>query len=232
MTRQLNILLVLAAAVISFAAVDASAQLVNPGFDNISPGPGPVGNFGLVVGPPFSPGFWGAENSIITPTGAGPGGPVTPLSSPNMLEMAPSGVVTQAWQVVNVLGNLPANPSVGLSGMFNISTTTPGTTAAVRLYSFNQSSNWASWNVLQSATAQLDASAQTWEQITLAPVPVPANTEWLLAEVYYVSNDLITRGTNGFVDNVQLRIVPEPSSLALGAVALAGAVWMRRRSKR
>jgi hypothetical protein len=98
---------------IAIGAVTASAHpLVNPGFDNSSPGPGAVGGFTSVVGPPFSPGFWGAENSTIVATG-GFVDPVTPLSSPYMLEMSDAGgTLTEAWQVVNVAGDLPPNSSV------------------------------------------------------------------------------------------------------------------------
>ena len=41
---------------IAFGAVTASAQLVNPGFDDAVPGVGPVGGFGTVVGPPDAAG--------------------------------------------------------------------------------------------------------------------------------------------------------------------------------
>jgi hypothetical protein len=234
MIALLNTRTMLAAVLVALAASTASAQLVNPGFDNAIPGPGPVGSFGLVVGPPFSPGFWGAESADIVTAGVGPGGAVTPQSNPNMLEMHPNGGgYSQAWQVVNVLGNLPANPKVGLSALFTASGQTAGAIAGVELRAFITGNNWPTHTVLAGQSLNLDAAGNTWETVTLAPVSVPANTQWLLAQVWYQNASLSNSGSpHGWVDDVQLRIVPEPSSLALGAVALAGAVWMRRRSKR
>ena len=226
------------------AATASAGTLINPGFDvpPIPPGlpaipPGPVGNFGLVVGPPFSPNYWGAENASIT-TGVvnAPNGPVTPKSLNGMLEMRDDGLtVTQAWQVVDVTGMLPPNPRVGLSACFTVSANSFGTVAAVRIYAFDATgpnSAWPAWSVIAGTTGQLDGASHTWEMIMMAPVSVPVTTKWILAEVYYVDADLLARGTNGYVDNVQLKIVPEPATgllLVSGCFGLAFALRRRVR---
>jgi hypothetical protein len=87
----------------------------------------------------------------------------------------------------------------------------------------NSSGNW-------STSSQIDGSGLSWEQISLAPVLIPANTEWILAEVFYVNSTLsLHGGTNGYVDDVQLQLpsVPEPASLIL--LVLGGLAMLRRR---
>ena len=104
------------------AAGPAGAQLVNPGFDS---GPaGPVGNFGPVVGPPASYGFWGAEDaSIDNVTTCGTG----PRSAPYMLTLnVGGGSHSQAWQAVDVSGGPPS--MVSLRGWANTCSTAPGVT--------------------------------------------------------------------------------------------------------
>ncbi len=213
-------------------ATASAAPLVNPAFDDPSPvGALPPVDFAQVVGPPFSIGFWGAENSAIVTTG-GTNGPVTPRSHPQMLEMKNDGLaVTQAWQVINVAGTLPPNPSVGLSGWFTVSANSFGAVAGVQMRTFDSGTDWSNPpTLIVNATRQLDGASLTWEQILIAPVPVPSSTEWIVAEVFYSNATLLQRGTNGFVDDVGLRIVPEPASIGLvcgGAVVLGG--FARRR---
>src|SRR5260221_6992641 len=166
---------------LAFSAATASAALlVNPGFDNPSPAPGPLppAGFGNVVGPPFSPGFWGAENASITSgVVAAPNGPVTPLSLKGMIEMRDDGLsVTQAWQVVNVTGMLPPSPKVGLSGWFTVSAQTAGAVAGVRIWAFDNINDWPAPTVTSAINGTLDAASTTWQQISLAPVAVPSTT--------------------------------------------------------
>lgn len=224
-------ILIVAVAAIAISFESASAYtLVNPGFDDASPGLGPVGGFGTVVGPPFDDGFWGAENSMITSAGTGPGGPVSPLSAPYMLEMTDEGLThTQAWQVVHVTPNIP-NRMVGLSAMFTASSNSFGTVAGVQLRTFAQGSDWPTSSGLWTATGTLDGSGSTWEQISLAPVLIPANTEWILAEVFYVNSTLSAFGSpHGWVDNTELTIVPAPASLALMGLGVGAGLRRKRR---
>src|SRR5262249_29958880 len=102
----------------------SAGVLVNTGFEDTPPGAGPlnVSGYGAVVGPPFSAGFWGAENANITGFVTPPNGTVVPHSGKLMLEMkTPGGVVTQAWQAVDVTGQLGSNPMVELSAWFTVS---------------------------------------------------------------------------------------------------------------
>ena len=231
---------ILLASIFAIAVGTATASahpLVNPGFDvpPIPPGlpailPGAVGNFGLVVGPPFDDGFWGAENSSIVATGSG----VTPLSASYMLEMMDDGLAhTQAWQVVNVAGDLPLNPYVGLSAWFTVSNNGSGSVAGVQMRTFATGAVWPTSSGIWGTSSTLDGASNTWEKISLAPVPILANTEWILAEVFYVNATLRQAGAvtlNGYVDDVKLTIgVPEPASLSLMGLGLGLALLRRRR---
>jgi hypothetical protein len=215
------------------AATASAALLVNPGFDNPSPAPGPLppAGFGNVVGPPFSPGFWGAENASITSgVVAAPNGPVTPLSLKGMLEMRDDGLsVTQAWQVVNVTGMLPPSPKVGLSGWFTVSAQTAGAVAGVRIWAFDNINDWPAPTVTSAINGTLDASSLTWQQLSLAPVSIPSTTQWVLAELDYADAPLLARNTDGFVDNVQLSIVPEPGTCLMLLSGGVGLLLVRRR---
>lgn len=215
---------------------DASAQLVNGNFDNAVPGPGVVGGFGTVVGPPFQPGFWGAENASIVVAGGGPGGPVTPFSAPNMLEMRDDGLfATQAWQVINVAGSLPPNPAVTFTAMMNASTSVPGVLVegTVRIHTFATGNNWPTSSQVSPQTTTLDPFAQTWQPVTLPLTPIPANTDWILAELFFRNATLVSSGFHAYADNARLTIasIPEPSSLVLGTVGLVAAAVTRGRRK-
>ena len=130
-------------------------------------------------------------------------------------------------------GSLPPNPTVSMSALFNTSSSAPGAIGAVRIFSFDSGNNWPTWTVIAQQQSPLDASAQTWQPITLAPTPIPSNTDWILAEVYYVNGTLGLSGNNGYVDNARLTFgsVPEPSAFVLGAIGLGAAAWSRRRLK-
>ena len=228
----------IAVATLIAASSDASAQLVNPGFDNAVPGLGPVGGFGTVVGPPFSPGAWVAELSSIVAIGGGPGGPVAPNSNPYMLQMSNSGdTLCQCWQVINVAGSLPPNPAVTFTALFNASSTAPSAVGAVRIFTFATGSNWPTWSQINQQTGTLDANTQTWQPITLPLTPIPTNTDWILAEVYYVNSTLGFSGNRAYVDDARLTIasIPEPTTVALAGMGLTGlalATFRRMRRER
>jgi hypothetical protein len=233
--RRLFVALIVASLTLVLGAVDASAQLVNGDFDNAVPGPGIVGGFGTVVGPPFQPGFWGAENASIVTAGGGPGGPIVPAGLPNMLEMRDDGLtVTQAWQVINVTGSLPPNPAVSFSALMNSSTSVPGVPVqgVVRIHTFV--GNWPVSSMTASNSLTLDTSAQSWEPNNLPLTPIPANTNWILAEVYFVNSTLVNSANRAYVDEARLTIasIPEPSSCVLAAFGLSAVgLGLRRRMK-
>jgi hypothetical protein len=196
-------------AVLLATAGSAAAQLTNPGFDS---GPaGMVGNFGTVVGPPFQAGFWGAEDASITnATICGTG----PLSNPYMLELGTGGgAYSQAWQAVDVSAGPPA--VVNFRAWANNCASAPGVTVGLDIRTFNNANGWPTHTMVVSTSIQLDADVNTWEQVLLDCVQIPADTDWILAQVYLVNS---TAGGNpAYFDDVTLEfdhcIVPvEPTT--------------------
>ncbi len=200
--RELRLVSVTRLALPIFLAVmlgmtgSAAAQLVNPAFDS---GPaGPVGNFGTVVGPPFQGGLWGAEDaSIDNATICGTG----PLSSPYMLSLGTGGgSYSQAWQAVDVSAGPPA--VVNLRARANTCASAPGVTVGLDIRTFNNANGWPSHTMVVSTSIQLDADVNTWEQVLLDCIPIPSDTEWILAQVYLVNS---TAGGNpAYFDDVLL----------------------------
>ena len=182
---------VLLAACIGSSTI-GSAQLVNPGFDDGPPGN--VGNFGAVVAPTFLAGFWGAENSYIV----GPVGNIVPRTTPYMLQMLDDNlVVTQAWQAVDVTGNPPQYAE--LRAWANSSS---GATFRLRIHCFDSLYGWPGSIFVTSNEFYLDSLAHTWEQFSLGPLAIPENTQWIVAEIYFLNSSLDALG--GFVDDVEL----------------------------
>jgi hypothetical protein len=208
---------------VAFAGATASAQLADPGFETQ-----PLIGFGTVVGPPFDPFDWGAENAIIT----GAVGPVIPFGT-KMLCMSDDGlVVTQAWQAVPIPANVP-NRRVKFGALFTVDSSGFGTVAQVVLRTYAQGDDFGDppTNIfVQPGT--LDGAAHTWEKISLEQA-IPANTAYLLAEVNYVNSTLFDpvsmQPIPGYVDNAMLMIVPEPASLCLVALAVVSALARRWR---
>jgi len=182
---------------------DANAQcgtLANPGFED---GPGSLGSFYNVVGPPFSPGFWGAENGAVVDTTAvcSLGGPL-PHSGSYMLEMHNTGVFSthsEVWQVVQ-FGPVPPG-TVSVSAWFTACEgIAPDAILEIRTYS--TANAWPTHTLLQNVHLQLDSSAATWEQATLDCVPIPSGTSWLLIHAAVLNADIGNEAL--FMDDVSL----------------------------
>ena len=178
MRTTAHVLAVLAVLGVSAGLVaPASAQLVNPGYDS---GPlGPVGNFGLVVGPPFQAGFWGAEDADIVP-----GHPCfSPRSNPNMLQLnLGGGSYSQAWQAVDVSTGTPA--TITFSAWFNTCAAGAGAVVGVAIRTFNSANGWPAHTLYTSAQIGLDADPNSWEKVALECLAIPADTKWIVAEVF------------------------------------------------
>lgn len=174
----------------------AAAQLVNPAFDS---GPaGPMFNFGTVVGPPFQGGFWGAEAAdIVNVTTCG----TPPRSNPYMLSLnIGGGSHSQAWQAVDVTAGPPI--LVSLSAWATTCSLTPGATVGVDIRTFNSANGWPTHTLLVNTSYQLDANADTWEKVTLNCVAIPADTKWILAQVFLVNST--AGGVPAYIDDVVL----------------------------
>jgi hypothetical protein len=177
-------------------ATAASAQLVNPGFD--SGPPGAVGNFALVVGPPFQDGFWGAEtSSIVTQTVCS----TAPRSGPYMLEMAVrADSQTEAWQAVDVTGNPPT--VLSLSAWANSCATAANPTVGVEIRTYNDVNGWPTHTFVVASSIQLDTNSSTWEPVSMECTAIPSDTEWILVRVFFVNSTM--GGQPGYIDDVEL----------------------------
>jgi len=195
-----TLLAALAVVVTSAGLVDpAAAQLVNPGFDS---GPtGPVGSFGTVVGPPFQAGFWGAEDaSIGTATACH-----FPQSNPYLLQLnVGGGSYSQAWQAVDVSSGPPA--TITFSAWFNTCPAGGGSIVGVAIRTFNSANGWPTHTLYISAQIALDASQNTWEKVALECLAIPADTQWIVAEVFMAN--ATSNNTPSSVDDAELVFDP------------------------
>ena len=195
-----TVLAVLAVLMVSAGWVaPAAAQLVNPGFDS---GPlGPVGNFGTVVGPPFQAGFWGAEDADISNLFIC----YAPQSNPNLLRLnVGGGSYSQAWQAVDVSAGAPA--TITFSAWFNTCPAGAGSVVGVAIRTFNSATGWPTHTLYIPATLALDANEQTWERVALECLSIPADTEWILAEVFMAN--ATSNNTPSAVDDAELVFNP------------------------
>lgn len=174
----------------------ADAQLINPAYD-LGPA-GPVGNFGLAVGPPFQDGFWGAEaSSIVNVTTCG-----TPARSAQyMLEMSPAGGShSQAWQMVDVTGNPPGAVTVSMWATSCAISGAPNVGVEIRTY--NSINGWPNHTSLTNANLNLDLDADTWQQVSIPCALIPPDTEWIMVHLYLVN--ATAAGVPAYIDDVTL----------------------------
>lgn len=198
-----TLLAALAVLATSAASVDpAAAQLLNPAFDS---GPvGPVGNFGTVVGPPFSAGFWGAEDADIL------GGNVctAPRTYPYLLQLnVGGGSYSQAWQAVDVTSSPPA--FVSLSAWSNTCIAGAGSVVGVAIRTFSSANGWPSHTLYVNQNLTLDGDTSTWQEVAMECVAIPAGTQWIVAEVYLANTT--SNGIPAAFDDVELVLDPHCS---------------------
>lgn len=215
-------------------AIDAQAALtpnllVDPSFENPVLTP-----HTQINGSPYLTGVWGTENGGNVP-GAVNG--VSPASGLRMhRQNLTGGAATQTWQRVNVSAYSAAinsgNATVNASALFNASSGLPAPTGSVGVAFYNGA------NVLippaTIAGTTFDAIAATWQNLSLSVISIPVNTQFIRLELAYSTASMATGPFSSlptFIDDAVLKldIVPEPSSLALGALGLVGAMWIRRR---
>ncbi len=225
-TRRLLIRRVAAALIVAAATSGALANLlVDAGFEdpNIA-----IGDFGQVVGPPFSPGFWGAEQGNKTTAENG----LTPLEGTSMLHLSKrSDEQTQAWQAVDLSGFAAfidsGNAVATFGASYNVPEGAPGKDgpahALASIMFFDDINGWPDYTLIETSSADLDEDAGSWEPVVVNTA-VPVGTRWALVEVHFVNATLTAYG--GYVDDTFFTI-PEPASLALLATGVF--VLLRRR---
>jgi hypothetical protein len=82
--------------------------------------------------------------------------------------------------------------------------------------------------------ANPDNNPATWQPFGLAGVAVPVNTAFIRMQLAYSNVTMqspVGADRPGFVDNARLTLtyVPEPSTMGLGSLAMAGLLWLRKR---
>jgi len=204
----------------------AAAQANLLADDSFESGIDPLPLLGPVVGPPFSPGFWGAELGGEVTAEFG----VSPAAGQYMLYMENEGLaVTQAFQAVDVnsfAGLIDSGSAVAyLTAYYNSPGGVAGPTTVPGLLFFAGANDWGSPLGSGFGSFSLDASPDTWEPY-LFTASVPVGTRWIVAQLGY-DDSTLPAGVRGYVDVASLRIIPEPATLALLVPALLGA--LRRR---
>ena len=67
---------------------------------------------------------------------------------------------------------------------------------------FNSANGWPNHTLLVNTSVVLDGNPDTWEQMALTCVAIPADTDYILAQVFLVN--ATSGGTPAYVDDVEL----------------------------
>jgi hypothetical protein len=203
--------------------------LVDPSFENPVLTP-----HNQINGAPFLTGVWGSENGGNV---LGPVNGVSPASGQRMhRQNLTGGSATQTWQRVNVSAYSQTinagNATVNAGALFNASSGLPAPVGSVGVHFYNGANQLITPSTVAGTT--FDANPATWQSLNLSVVAIPVNTQFIRLELAFSTASMTTGPFTSlptFFDDavLQLNLVPEPSSLALGTVALVGASWTARR---
>jgi hypothetical protein len=228
--RLIAAALLVVVAVSQASAVTTSNLLVDPGFENPALTP-----FGQILAPPFLNGVLGGENAANVP---GPDNGVNPAAGALMHRMNDDGLsATQSWQKVNVapysaLINA-GGVTVNFGALFNVPQDIQAAVGSVGVSFFN-AANVPLPPPFVGIPANPDSNPATWQAFGTTGVAVPVNTAFIRMQLAYANVTMqspIGADRPGFVDNARLTLtyVPEPSTLGLGSLAMAGLLWLRKR---
>ena len=233
--RAMQIRFIVAAVTVLLAVSQASAittpnLLVDPSFENPALTP-----FGQIIGPPFTTGVWGGE---VAANVTGPVAGISPASGLRMHRMDDDGgVATQSWQLVDLSPYTTAinagNASVNFDALFNVPANVAGGIGSL-VVSFFTAAQTPVPPLITAAPFNADSIPPTWQSFGLSGVAVPPTTQYVRLQLAFANASMqAPNGTQrpGFVDDARLTltIVPEPSTIGLGSLAMAGLLWLRKR---
>ena len=214
----------------SHAVIITGNLLVDPSFENPVLTP-----FGQILGPPFANGVWGGENAANV---TGPDNGVVPAAGARMHRMNDDGLLaTQSWQKVDVTPYSSfinaGNASVNFGALFNVPQDVLAANGSVGV-SFLNAANAPVGPPFVGVAANPDSNPASWQAYGLANVAVPPTTSFIRLQLAYANATMISpTGADrpGFVDDARLTLtlVPEPSTLCLGAVSLLSMLLLSRR---
>ena len=172
-------------------------------------------------------GIWGVEAATRT----GVDGGVTPFEGVKMLRMTDDGLnATQAYQVTNVSGYVNLIDNVGakanLSAMFSFNFDTNAPPHSALSLDFFSGNSWDTMIGSYLVNRTLENLPGTWDFASIS-CDIPVGTRWIASQVLYSNASL--QGHPGYVDAVELTIVPEPATIAL--LGLGCLLLRRKRSK-
>lgn len=233
--RSIQVRLLFAALGALFAVSQASAittpnLLVDPSFENPALTP-----FTQIIGPPRTPGVWGGENAANV---TGPDNGVNPAAGVRMHRMNDDGLsATQSWQLVNLApyaGPISAGgATIDFAALFNVPQDIQAAVGSIGV-SFFTPVHVPVGPPFIAIPVNPDSNPATWQPFGLSSVAVPPTAGFVRLQVAYANATMVNSAgapRPGFVDVARLTLtyIPEPSTLGLGATALAALLGLRKR---